>query len=108
MNYNITSNWQIKFGLGYDQTPTRKDYRDVRSPDEDHYTASIGLHSQLSTRLGFDIGYSHTFMPVSQLNGRLYYTLSRVSSCYRLAWAISGIYRYPRYTAFGYIIKALF
>ncbi len=69
MNYEINPAYKLKFGLGFDQTPTNKEHRDVRSPESDHYTMSFGLHYKMSNKTDIDVGYAHIFMPAGDLHG---------------------------------------
>lgn len=57
----ISKNLMWKGGFGYDETPTRNGYRDVRLPDSNKWALSTGLHWQATHKLGFDMGYTHLF-----------------------------------------------
>lgn len=56
-NYDINEHWMIRVGGGYDGTPTRNRYRDVRVPDCNRWAAAVGTHYQLRPELGIDFGY---------------------------------------------------
>lgn len=60
-NYKVNDLWMLRVGGGYDQTPTRDAYRDVRLPDADRWALSVGTHYQVKPCLGFDVGYTHLF-----------------------------------------------
>lgn len=60
-NYHVTEQWMMRFGGGFDQTPTVDSERDVRLPDTDRWALSIGTHYQMRPSLGFDLGYTHLF-----------------------------------------------
>lgn len=60
-NYHVTNDWMMRIGGGFDETPTVKQYRDVRLPDANRWAVSIGSHYQMRPRLGFDIGYTYLF-----------------------------------------------
>lgn len=60
-NYHMNDRFMIRFGGGYDQTPTVLSDRDVRLPDVDRWALAIGAHYQWRPNLGFDIGYSYLF-----------------------------------------------
>ena len=60
-NYSINTQWMLRVGGGYDQTPTQDLYRDLRVPDSNRWAASIGAHYQAKPNLGFDVGYTHLF-----------------------------------------------
>ena len=63
MNYQLTEQWQFRWGGGYDQTPTNNTDRDIRLPDVDKFAIAVGAHWQSTQHLGFDIGYSY-LLPV--------------------------------------------
>jgi long-chain fatty acid transport protein len=60
-NYHVTDQWMMRFGGGYDQTPTVDAERDVRLPDSDRLAVSIGTHYQITPSLGLDAGYTYLF-----------------------------------------------
>lgn len=60
-NYHINSEWMLRVGGGYDQTPTVNEYRDVRLPDTNRWALSIGAHYQPWFNVGFDAGYTYLF-----------------------------------------------
>ncbi|MBA2649041.1 MAG: outer membrane protein transport protein [Legionella sp.] len=60
-NYYICPTFMLRFGGGYDQTPTNNIDRDVRLPDTNRWGLSIGAHYQFRPNLGIDFGYSHLF-----------------------------------------------
>ncbi|CDZ78532.1 47 kDa outer membrane protein precursor [Legionella massiliensis] len=60
-NYHVNEKLMMRIGGGYDQTPTRNKYRDVRIPDSDRWAASVGAHYQVQPSIGVDIGYTHLF-----------------------------------------------
>ncbi|MCX7117720.1 MAG: outer membrane protein transport protein [Legionellales bacterium] len=60
-NYHVNDQWMMRFGGGYDQTPTVTAERDVRLPDSDRWALSIGAHYQVLPSLGFDLGYTYLF-----------------------------------------------
>lgn len=61
VNYHVNDLWMLRAGTGYDQTPTRNYYRDVRLPDADRWALSVGTHYQVKPCLGLDVGYTHLF-----------------------------------------------
>jgi len=77
-NYHVNDKWMMRGGVGYDQTPTVNEYRDVRIPDADRWALSIGTHYQYRPSIGFDLGYTYLFgntqaiinetTPISQLS----------------------------------------
>lgn len=60
-NYQLTDVLMLRVGGGWDQTPTRDAFRDIRVPDTSRWAASIGAHYQLQPTVGFDFGYTHLF-----------------------------------------------
>lgn len=58
-NYRINTQWMLRTGLGYDETPTVDAHRDARLPDANRYAASIGGHYQMRPAIGFDLGYTY-------------------------------------------------
>lgn len=58
-NYKVNDQWLIRFGGGFDQTPTINAERDVRLPDADRWALSIGTHYQMFPAVGFDVGYTY-------------------------------------------------
>lgn len=58
----------LELGTGYDQTPTRIGYRDIRLPDADHYVLSTGLLWAPIKALSIDFGYTHLFMPTTTID----------------------------------------
>jgi long-chain fatty acid transport protein len=56
---------QVTFrgGLGYDQSPLKNNLRDVRIPDASRVAVALGAHYQAIKALGFDIGWTHLFVP---------------------------------------------
>lgn len=61
-NYHATDCLLLRAGIGYDQTPTNDDDRNVELPDESRIVLALGGHYQLTKTLGFDIGWSHYFV----------------------------------------------
>ncbi|MFT4059568.1 MAG: outer membrane protein transport protein [Legionella sp.] len=60
-NYHVTPQWMMRVGGGYDQSPTRNRYRDIRLPDVDRWAIAVGTHYQWKPTIGFDVGYTHLF-----------------------------------------------
>ncbi len=60
-NYHVNDQWMMRFGGGYDQTPTVNAERDVRLPDANRWALSIGSHYQFKPNLGVDVGYTYLF-----------------------------------------------
>jgi long-chain fatty acid transport protein len=60
-NYRVNDQWLVRFGGGFDQTPTNNIDRDVRLPDADRWALSAGAHYQMYPSVGFDLGYTYLF-----------------------------------------------
>lgn len=80
-NYRINSDWMLRVGGGYDQTPTVNAQRDVRLPDSNRWALSVGAHYQMRPSIGFDLGYTHLFAANTAL---LNSTLDLASSTYNV------------------------
>jgi long-chain fatty acid transport protein len=74
MNFQLTDKWQLRWGGGYDQTPTNNQDRDSRLPDLDKLAIAVGAHWQYNEHLGFDVGYSYLF-PISDIQVNKYQQL---------------------------------
>lgn len=74
MNYQLTDKWQLRWGGGYDQTPTNNRDRDSRLPDVDKFAIAVGAHWQYNEHLGLDVGYSY-LLPVSDIQVNKYQAL---------------------------------
>jgi len=61
VNYHINPQWMLRFGGGYDQTPTNNIDRNIRLPDADRWALAVGAHYQMKPNLGIDLGYTHIF-----------------------------------------------
>jgi long-chain fatty acid transport protein len=61
-NYYATDKIMLRSGLGFDQTPVRNTYRDVRIPDNNRIAVAFGGHYKATKTLGFDLGWTHLFM----------------------------------------------
>jgi long-chain fatty acid transport protein len=60
--------WLFRAGVGYDQTPTQNNARNVRLPDGNRFATSLGVHYQPYKVLGVDVGYTHLFFQDGQVN----------------------------------------
>lgn len=64
--FKATDRTTLRGGLGYDESPVRNNYRDVRIPDGGRYAIAFGGHFQATKQLGFDLGWTHLFVVGSQ------------------------------------------
>lgn len=60
-NYRVNTQWMLRVGTGYDQTPSNNTDRNTRLPDVDRWALAVGAHYQWKPNLGFDLGYTHLF-----------------------------------------------
>lgn len=67
-HYRMTDKLMWRTGIGLDQDPTVDNARNLRLPDNDEYTVSIGAHYQFNKRIGADAGYTHFFVPDAVIN----------------------------------------
>jgi len=58
-NVKVNEKALIRFGGGYDATPTQNRFRTVRLPDADRWALSIGGHYQANPNFGIDLGYTY-------------------------------------------------
>lgn len=62
VDYQITPQWRLRAGAGYDQTPTNNTDRTLRLPDGDRVIASAGAQYKINEQVRLDAGYSHYFI----------------------------------------------
>jgi long-chain fatty acid transport protein len=60
--FYATDKVTLRGGVGFDQTPVKNYYRDVRVPDQDRYAIALGTHFQATKTVGIDLGWTHLFM----------------------------------------------
>lgn len=65
--FAINKKWQLKAGLGFDESPVSTQYRTIQVPENNHYAVAVGVHYQPSFNTGFDLGYIHIFIPKSKI-----------------------------------------
>jgi len=61
MNYDMSDASQLRWGIGYDQTPTNSIDRDIRLPDVDKIALALGLQWKYNDHWIIDAGYSYLF-----------------------------------------------
>lgn len=61
-DYYATDSVTLRGGFGYDQTPVRSAYRDVRLPDGNRFVIALGGHYQATRCVGVDLGWIHVFV----------------------------------------------
>lgn len=67
-NYRYNSQWMVRTGVAFDETPTRDAYRTPRVPDQDRTWLSIGAQYRLSQQGVIDFGYAHIFVKDASIN----------------------------------------
>jgi long-chain fatty acid transport protein len=60
-NFHPTERWTIRTGVGYDQTPSVKQYRNLQIPDSDRIALALGARFQATKTIGIDAGWTHVF-----------------------------------------------
>lgn len=65
---DLTKTFTWKVGGGWDQTPTREGFRDIRLPDTNRFALSTGFHWQPFKKMGIDVGYTHLFTPKAHVD----------------------------------------
>lgn len=58
-NYHMTDRWMMRFGCGFDQTPTVNEQRNIRLPDANRWAVAAGTHFQVRPDIGIDLAYSY-------------------------------------------------
>lgn len=60
-NYKVNERVMVRFGGGYDQTPTTDAHRDIRIADSNRWALSVGSRYQARSNIAVDVGYTHLF-----------------------------------------------
>jgi long-chain fatty acid transport protein len=66
--YHYNDITKIRFGLAYDQSPVKDQYRTPRLPDNNRTWISIGAQYALSKTSALDWGYAHLFVKDAPIN----------------------------------------
>jgi long-chain fatty acid transport protein len=61
LDYKLNSQWTLRAGVAYEQSPIDTQVRGTRLPDNDRYWASVGAAYQWNEHLSFDFAYTHIF-----------------------------------------------
>jgi long-chain fatty acid transport protein len=67
-NYHPNETWIFRTGIGYDETPTRNQFRNVQLPDSSRIAVAFGGHYQATQTIGFDAGWTHLFVMNTRVN----------------------------------------
>ncbi|HZP86442.1 MAG TPA: outer membrane protein transport protein [Burkholderiales bacterium] len=87
-NYRPNSQWTIRGGIAWDQSPVDKEDRTVRLPDQDRYWVAVGVKWMPMPKLGVDLGYAHLFVPDADIN----LTRNQVGGTVATASTVRGSY----------------
>jgi long-chain fatty acid transport protein len=63
------SNWTLRSGIGWDQSPVQNQYRDPAVPDQDRYMIGLGFGYKWSDQTSFDFAYAHYFATQASVSG---------------------------------------
>ncbi|EIL95130.1 MULTISPECIES: outer membrane protein transport protein [Rhodanobacter] len=61
-DYKLNSQWTLRAGIGYDESPSNIISRDPRIPDGSRRLLGFGLGYQASDKFAVDFGYQHQFV----------------------------------------------
>lgn len=61
LDYKLNSQWTLRTGVAYEQSPIDTEIRSTRLPDNDRIWLSVGAGYQWSDKLSFDVAYTHIF-----------------------------------------------
>jgi long-chain fatty acid transport protein len=67
-NYHYNSDWTLRFGMSYDQSPVPDADRSPRVPDSDRTWVTLGAQYRMSKQLAIDAGYAYIFVKDSSVN----------------------------------------
>src|SRR5665213_575253 len=66
--YTLSSQWMLRAGTAYDQTPVPASTRNPRLPDNSRVWISTGLQWKPAPRFTIDLGYAHLFEQATPLD----------------------------------------
>ncbi len=66
-NYHVNTQWMLRSGIGYDETPVNNSYRNLQLPDGNRFIIGLGTHFQATKNLGFDAGWDHFFVQQTRI-----------------------------------------
>ncbi|MBE6453323.1 MAG: hypothetical protein E7017_00340 [Alphaproteobacteria bacterium] len=84
-SYNVDDKWKLRFGLAYDDSAVRKDYRTPRIPDSRRVWYSTGASYKYSDNLTFNAAYTFIKAEKAEIN------LKGVSADYKNQVHIFGL-----------------
>lgn len=63
LRYRPASDWTLRAGVAFDQSPTKDATRDPRIPDADRTWLALSARYDIGARTSIDLGYGHLFIP---------------------------------------------
>ncbi len=60
-NYHWNEQLFFRSGIGYDETPSNDEDRNLQLPDLNRIVLALGAHFQATKAMGFDVGWTHFF-----------------------------------------------
>lgn len=67
LSYRPTTDWTLRAGVAYDESPVPDDTRTPRIPDADRTWLSLGAGFDPASWLHLDASYAHLFMPAERI-----------------------------------------
>lgn len=67
-SYQIDDCWRTRFGVAYDQSPVRKEFRTVSIPDSDRIWLGMGVQYRFDKCLAMELSYAHLFFKKASIN----------------------------------------
>jgi long-chain fatty acid transport protein len=70
LNYHVNSDWKLRGGVAWDQSPVSDQFRNARIPDQDRTWLAIGAQWKPASLSGvaIDVGYAHLFVKDATIN----------------------------------------
>ncbi len=70
MEYTPCDKYKLRFGLAWDESPVKSEFRTARIPDSDRIWMGFGLGFALSKNMWVDLGYAHLFFNGADLDDK--------------------------------------
>jgi long-chain fatty acid transport protein len=67
-NYHMNEQWFFRTGIGYDETPSNNNDRNLQLPDLNRFVLAVGAHFQATKALAFDVGWTHFFQGTTDID----------------------------------------
>jgi long-chain fatty acid transport protein len=67
-NYHVNEHWFIRTGVGYDESPSNNQYRNLQFPDGNQVAIALGTHFQATKTIGLDLGWTHSFIANTRIH----------------------------------------